>query len=47
MFSFDIYSSNTSRTEAALYGCTICPPPGEDCPDDGNGIPTDADWVGY
>lgn len=34
MFDVSIFGSETLRTQAALYGCTICPPPGEPCPDD-------------
>jgi len=34
MFEMSIYGDDTLRTNAALYGCTICPPPGEPCPDD-------------
>jgi len=34
MFDVSIFGDETLRTQAALYGCTICPPPGESCPDD-------------
>lgn len=36
MFESSIYDNETVRTNAALYGCSMCPPP-EGCPDD----PTD------
>jgi len=45
MFSFDIFSNDTARTEAALYACSACPwvcgwPP-KDLPQ------ADADPYGY
>jgi hypothetical protein len=33
MFEFNLYGDDTLRSTAALYGCSICPPPGELCPD--------------
>jgi len=33
MFEFSIYGDDTLRSMAALYNCSVCPPPGEPCPD--------------
>jgi hypothetical protein len=33
MFEFNLFGGDSLRTTSALYGCSICPPPGEPCPD--------------
>ena len=35
MFELSIFPEDTLRSSAALYGCSLCPPPPpEVCPDD-------------
>jgi hypothetical protein len=43
MFEWVIYSEDTLRTNAALYGCSLCPPPPPDeCPDEDLQLPYDS-----